>query len=95
MARVTVAQLLSHSAGLIRDGDDAGQFLDRRPYYNARELAEDLKKPPVIEANSRFKYSNHAYGLVGLIIEAITGEPYRAWIKREIVDASRPEGNDA
>jgi len=88
VAKATVAQLLSHSAGLIRDGDDAGQFLDRRPFYDARELAADLKKPPIIEPNSRFKYSNHGYGLLGLIIEAITGEPYRAWIKREIVDAA-------
>ena len=87
VARVTIAQLLSHTAGLIRDGDDAGQFLDRRPYYNARELRADFRKPPVIEPNSRFKYSNHGYGLVGLIIEAITGEPYGTWIRREIVDA--------
>lgn len=85
--RVTIAQLLSHTAGLIRDGDDAGQFLDRRPYYNARELRADLRKPPVIEPNSRFKYSNHGYGLLGLIIEAITAEPYGTWIKREIIDA--------
>jgi D-alanyl-D-alanine carboxypeptidase len=32
VARATIAQLLSHTAGLVRDGDDAGQFLDRRPY---------------------------------------------------------------
>jgi CubicO group peptidase (beta-lactamase class C family) len=88
VAKATIGQLLSHSAGLIRDGDDAGQFLDQRSFYDARELAADLKKPPVIEPNSRFKYSNHGYGLAGLIIEAITGEPYRAWIKREIVDAA-------
>jgi CubicO group peptidase (beta-lactamase class C family) len=88
VAKAAIAQLLSHSAGLIRDGDDAGQFLDRRPFYDARELSADLKRPPVIEPNSRFKYSNHGYGLLGLIIEAITGEPYRAWIKREIVDAA-------
>jgi len=88
VARVTIAQLLSHTSGLIRDGDDAGQFHDRRPYYSAKELADDLAKPPVIEPNSRFKYSNHAYGLLGLIMEAITGEPYRRWIKREIVDAA-------
>jgi CubicO group peptidase (beta-lactamase class C family) len=88
VARVTIAQLLSHTAGLIRDGDDAGQFLDRRPYYNARELAADLKRPPIIDPGSRFKYSNHGYGLIGLIIEAITGESYRAWIKREIIDAA-------
>ena len=35
VAQATIAQLLSHTAGLIRDGRDAGQFLDRRPYYNA------------------------------------------------------------
>src|SRR3954454_18770308 len=87
VAGVTIAQLLSHTAGLVRDGGDAGQFLDRRPYYDARELREHLKSPPVIEPNSRFKYSNHAYGLLGLIVEAITGEPYGKWIKREIVDA--------
>jgi hypothetical protein len=42
---------------------------------------------PIIEGNTRFKYSNHGYGLAGLVIEATTHEPYRAWIKREIVDA--------
>jgi CubicO group peptidase (beta-lactamase class C family) len=88
VARATIAQLLSHSAGLVRDGSDAGQFLDRRPFVSARELKDDLKTPPVIEANTRFKYSNHGYGLLGLIIEAVTGEPYRTWIKRAVVDAA-------
>jgi len=86
VSRATIAQLLSHGAGLVRDGSDAGQFLDRRPFVSARELRADLKMPPAIEPNTRFKYSNHGYGLLGLIIEAVTGEPYRTWIKREIVD---------
>ncbi len=34
VARATVAQLLSHSAGLTRDGDDTGQWQDRRPFLN-------------------------------------------------------------
>lgn len=88
VARATVAQLLSHSAGLVRDGSDAGQFLDRRPFFNARELKADLKGPLVIDPSTRLKYSNHGYGLLGLIIEAITAEPYRQWIKREIIDAA-------
>jgi CubicO group peptidase (beta-lactamase class C family) len=88
VARATIAQLLSHSAGLTRDGTDAGQYLGRRPFLSARELMADLKAPPVIEPNTRLKYSNHGYALLGLIIEAIAGEPYRAWIKREIVDAA-------
>ncbi len=87
IARATIAQLLSHSAGLVRDGWDAGQWQDRRPFRSEAELRTDLKLAPVLEANTRFKYSNHGYGLAGLVIEAITHEPYRDWIKREIVDA--------
>jgi CubicO group peptidase (beta-lactamase class C family) len=88
VGRVTIAQLLSHSAGLVRDGSDAGQFVGRRPFLSARELKADLKAPPVIAPNTRLKYSNHGYSLLGLIIEAITREPYGVWIKREIVDAA-------
>jgi CubicO group peptidase (beta-lactamase class C family) len=88
VAETTIAQILSHSAGLTRDGADAGQFTDRRPYRSTGELIADLKSPPAIEPNTRFKYSNHGFGLIGLVIEAITREPYRGWIKREIVDAA-------
>lgn len=88
VARATIAQLLSHSAGIIRDGSDSGQWQDRRPFVDARELRRALMAPPTIEANSRFKYSNHGYGLAGLVIEAVTDEPYVSWIKREIVDAA-------
>jgi CubicO group peptidase (beta-lactamase class C family) len=88
VARSTIAQLLSHSAGLIRDGSDAGQFTERRPFFSADELRADLKTAPVIEPNTRFKYSNHGYGLLGLAIEAIAGEPYGAWIRRAIVGAA-------
>ena len=88
VARSTIAQLLSHSAGLIRDGSDAGQFTERRPFFSADELRADLRSAPVIEPNTRFKYSNHGYGLLGLAIEAITGQAYAAWIRREIVEAA-------
>jgi CubicO group peptidase (beta-lactamase class C family) len=86
VGRATIAQLLSHSAGLIRDGDDAGQFVDRRPFLSTEELMAALGAAPVIEPNSRFKYSNLGYGLLGRVIEAIAGEAYAAWIRREIVD---------
>src|ERR1700733_5403145 len=78
VAETTIAQVLSHSAGLVRDGTAAGQFSDSRPFLSVEELIADLKAPPVIESNSRFKYSNHGYGLIGLVIEAVTKEPYRA-----------------
>jgi CubicO group peptidase (beta-lactamase class C family) len=88
VAEATIAQILSHSAGLVRDGTAAGQYSDSRPFLSAEELIADLQSPPVIAPNTRWKYSNHGYGLIGLVIEAITREPYRAWIEREIVDAA-------
>src|SRR6188508_395072 len=84
VARATITQLLSHSAGIVRDGEDAGQFVDRRPYLNEAELRAELKLPLVVAPGTRMKYSNHGFGLLGLIIKAITGEPYAKWIKREI-----------
>ena len=85
VAQATIAQLLSHSAGIIRDGVDAGQWDERRSFLSARELRAELRTAPVIEGNTRFKYSNHGYGLAGLLIEAVTGEDYGAWMMREIV----------
>ena len=87
VAEATIAQILSHGAGLTRDGADSGQFNDRRPYLGSKELMAELQLPLAIEPNTRLKYSNHGYGLLGLVIEAITEEPYRVWIEREIVDA--------
>jgi CubicO group peptidase (beta-lactamase class C family) len=46
VAVTTIAQLLSHSAGLTRDGADSGQFADRRTYLNQRELVAELRSPP-------------------------------------------------
>jgi CubicO group peptidase (beta-lactamase class C family) len=88
VARTTIAQLLSHSAGLLRDGRDAGQFVDRRPFLSADELTAALKDAPVIEPNTRFKYSNIGYGLLGKVIAAVSGESYASWIRREIVEAA-------
>ncbi|MCS3729744.1 serine hydrolase domain-containing protein [Bradyrhizobium betae] len=88
VAETTIAQLLSHTAGLTRDGADSGQFIDRRPYLSAKELLAELKLPTAIEPGTRFKYSNHGFGLLGLVIEAVTKEPYSVWIKREIVEAA-------
>jgi CubicO group peptidase (beta-lactamase class C family) len=88
IGEATIGQILSHSAGIVRDGADAGYYEDRRPFPNVDQLMADLRDAPMIEPNTRFKYSNHGFGLLGLAIEAFTGEPYRTWIKREIVDAA-------
>jgi CubicO group peptidase (beta-lactamase class C family) len=94
IAEATIAQLLSHSAGIIRDGTDSSQWQDARPFLDEAELRADLAAAPIIEPNTRFKYSNHGFGLCGLVIEAVTGEPYRHWIRREIIEPAGLEETD-
>jgi CubicO group peptidase (beta-lactamase class C family) len=85
LARATVSQVLSHTAGVIRDGLDAGQWADRRPFLDEDELRAALAAEAVLPANTRMKYSNHGFGLAGLVIEAVTGERYGEWMLREVV----------
>ncbi|MGI9509411.1 MAG: serine hydrolase domain-containing protein, partial [Geminicoccaceae bacterium] len=86
ISKATLGQLLSHCAGTVRDGPDGGQFLDRRAFLRTEELKADLAQPQPFRPGDLFKYSNHGYGLLGLVIEAITKEPFDSWIKREILD---------
>ncbi len=88
VARVTLSQLLSHGAGVVRDGRDAGQWSDERAFADRTELRAALAEPLVIPPDSRMKYSNHGFGLLGLVIESVTGETYGSWITRNIVRTS-------
>jgi CubicO group peptidase (beta-lactamase class C family) len=88
IASATLAQVLSHSAGLVRDGPDCAYWSDRAPFHDEAALRRELAAPPAIDPNTRLKYSNHGFGLAGLVIEAVTSEPYAVWVKRDVVDAA-------
>jgi len=88
IASARLSQLLSHSAGVVRDGPDCSYWLGRAPFLDEPSLRGELADPPSIEAGTRLKYSNHGFGLLGLVIEAVTGEPYGVWVQREVVDVA-------
>ncbi|MFA4840900.1 MAG: serine hydrolase domain-containing protein, partial [Agrococcus sp.] len=72
-----VRELLSHGGGAVRDGDDvafwhlAGDFPDAE-----RLLAIARAGVQRVPASTEFKYSNVGFGLLGLVIEAVTGTGY-------------------
>ena len=68
VAQATIAQLLSHGAGIIRDGTDAGQWHDRRPFLGAREQRAAL-------ANG---YANHGEG--ARLVRGRGGRPSELWL---------------
>lgn len=87
LASRTVRELLGHQAGVIRDGEHAdfwqldGPFPDR-----AALLDEVLRAGEVYGSNEHFKYSNIGYGLLGLVVEAVTGEPYADHLRAAVLD---------
>jgi D-alanyl-D-alanine carboxypeptidase len=85
LAGARIAELLSHGAGVTRDGADSGQFQDLRPFLSRDELLDELSRPQPLEAGVQLKYSNHGYGLLGLMIEEVTGSPYADWMTRNIL----------
>lgn len=87
VAAVTIRELLSHGGGVIRDGWDGDFWQLARSFPDRDELLRVAgDDADVLPRNERFKYSNIGYSLVGLIIEAVTGEPYRVVVQRQIVD---------
>ncbi len=88
LATATLAQLLSHAAGLSRDGADSGHWNERQPFPDEAGLRADLARPLVLEPGERLKYSNLGFGLLGLVVARVTGEPFGAWVAREVVAAA-------
>jgi CubicO group peptidase (beta-lactamase class C family) len=87
LAQVSIRQALNHSSGVIRDGLDAAYWHLERGFPDADELRRLVEDGgAVLAANERFKYSNIAYGLLGLVIEAASGTPYNQYVKEHIVD---------
>lgn len=81
-AYITIRQLLSHTAGLLRDGDT--------PHWITGKFPKDIKKtftPDafVIENLAGFKYTNYGYSILGLIVEKASGMPYAEYVRRHIL----------
>lgn len=86
LARATIRQLLSHHAGIKRDG--VGYPSLRQPFPDAAGLRTLLGEEPIEGLGVQGKYSNLGFGLAGLVIEAIVSEPYAAWLQREVIEAA-------
>lgn len=100
LARVTVRELLSHTSGAIRDGVDADHWQLDGPFPDADALRAIVRDHGATYApQERFKYSNIGYGLLGAIIEAVTGRGYAEHVTEDILvplglTDTRPEIDD-
>jgi CubicO group peptidase (beta-lactamase class C family) len=82
----TVAELLAHGGGVVRDSHEADFWQLQREFPDNEALvAACLDAADVFERNERFKYSNIGYGVVGLVIEAVSGQSYSDYVLEHVV----------
>ncbi|WP_418276000.1 serine hydrolase domain-containing protein [Isoptericola jiangsuensis] len=87
VGEVTVREALGHTGGLLRDGRDADHWQLGLPFPDRATLLDAvLVDGEVFGRGETFKYSNLAYGLLGLVIEAVTGERYVDHVRRELLE---------
>jgi len=81
--RVTVRQLLNHTAGWL--GDD---FVDAGPGDDAaaRYASSIARVPQLTPPGTVFAYNNAAVELAGRVIEAVTGVPYETAVRALLID---------
>jgi D-alanyl-D-alanine carboxypeptidase len=79
---ITIEQLLSHSSGLQRE---AGDHWTSFEFPTAEELRRQYSERQAAFAPSvRWKYSNLAFSIVGMVTEQVTGQRWADYIERNI-----------
>ena len=87
VAAITLRQLLSHSAGVMRDGPTSEFWLMERDFPDRETLIDFFRRKPLtIDPGTRFKYSNLTYGLLGMVIESVSGLTFADYVRRYLLD---------
>ncbi len=78
---ITVRHLLSHTSGLPQDPDLKGL---PRGIATAAEIETYRRAVPVVPTGSKVEYSNVAYGLLGIIIQAVSGFSFADFMRTRV-----------
>jgi D-alanyl-D-alanine carboxypeptidase len=85
LQRITVRHLLSHMAGITRDGSTPHWSNDLFP--TREEIEAEVGKGISVRAPlEQFKYSNFGYTLLGRVIETVSGQSYADYINENILE---------
>jgi CubicO group peptidase (beta-lactamase class C family) len=81
--RITVRHLLTHSAGFPEDNPWGDRHLDASPEELAAWLREGI--PFSRTPGVAYEYSNYGYALLGRVVAAASGRPYREYVDQAIL----------
>lgn len=79
---ITIEELLTHSSGLPREAGSHWTTFDFPTTAQLRELIADRQAP--FSPDVRWKYSNLAFSIAGLLIEAVSGQPWAEYVGQHI-----------
>lgn len=83
--KITIRQLLSHEAGVVRDSEKPHWITDNFP--TLEELKKQVKKDTVVyEPYERFKYSSFGFSILGQVVGEVSGLGYEKYIKKNIIN---------
>ncbi len=83
---ITIRHLLSHSAGLVRDGLDSDYWLFKGPSPTSGELRKIITETGLVFApGTGVKYSNLGFSLLGQIIEEVSNCSYATYVAQSIL----------
>jgi CubicO group peptidase (beta-lactamase class C family) len=85
-AGITIHHLLTHTAGLKLDAGDAGI----NPSDDREEFLRKAKDAPLISVpGDKYNYSNLGYGLLGIIIEKVSGQNWQTYLKKHLLKPAK------
>jgi len=79
---ITIEQLLSHTSGLQREAGDHWTSYNFPSEEEIKRLYGD--RQAAFAPNVRWKYSNLAFAVAGLVVEQITGQKWAAYVQQQM-----------
>lgn len=83
---VTVRHLMAHLAGIRNDGGDEGPLFSERCERPVEALPHFADRDLLAEPGTEFRYSSYGWILLSAAVEAAAGEPFLAFMQKQIFD---------
>ena len=89
-AKITLRQLLTHTAGFATAGnEEATKLLERADLHGSADLAEFSKRlsqvPLAVEPGTRFRYDGTQMEVAARIVEVVSGQRFDAFVQQRIL----------
>jgi CubicO group peptidase (beta-lactamase class C family) len=83
---IVLRELLEHTSGVLRDGEDADFWLGSRPFPDYDEMITLVSAGAKRSPGELFAYSNLGFGLLGAVLSSVIGRPYAEIVRQQITE---------